>query len=294
MFNKFKGEILLFLPVLFWGSSYSAVEIALESYNAFEIIFLRFIISSVFLGIFCIFLRGMNFKSIIKSNNTKYGFILGFFLFFGFVFQTLGLQFTTVAKNAFISSLSLVFIPIISVICTKKPLDLFDVIGIVFALMGTAFITLEKDFSINKGDVLSLICALFFAFHVFLTGKYCNETDTLLLTTMQMVTVALLSCIILIVTGSSLSFDNNKATISIVYLSVVATSLAFLLQTKAQKYISPTKAAIFLSFEAIVATIISVIVLKDTLTTNIIIGSILITLGITAPKIKPKTQYTSL
>ena len=121
------------------------------------------------------------------------GFLLGFFLFIGYAFQTLGLLYTTSSKAAFITGLNVVLVPIISTFILKVKPNRKAIIGVCIATIGLYLLTATGTRSINIGDILVLICALGFALQIVFTEQFTKNFPTLLLTVIQIAVVALLS-----------------------------------------------------------------------------------------------------
>ena len=139
----------------------------------------------------------------------------------------------------------------------------------------------------NIGDVLTLLCAFAFAFHIFYTARFVKNEDAIVLTLIQMGTAATIGFIVMLGKGE-LSFSlESSALMPLVYLGVFSTTIAYLLQTVAQKYVTETKAAIVLSTEALWGTLFSVILLSELLTFRMGMGAVLILVAIIIAETKP-------
>ncbi|GKV54993.1 transporter [Sporosarcina sp. NCCP-2222] len=269
--KKYIGEIGLLLTAIIWGSGFVGSAMALESYTPYQILAGRFLIGVIILGI--VFLPKL--KKISKSVLWK-GAVLGVFLYIAFALQTVGLQYTTPSKNAFLTAVNVVIVPFIGLLIYKRKLDLFEVGGAVLAMLGVAVLSLQLSADINIGDFLSLCCAIGFAFHIFYTSQFVKKEDAIHLTIVQMGTAAIIGFVVVLSRGET-SFDMQpEALTSLLYLGIFSTTIAFLLQTVAQKFISETKAAIILSTESFWGMVFSVILLGEILTLRMGIGAILI------------------
>lgn len=270
------GEIGLFIVAIIWGSGFVGTQIAIDSeFTPNQIMTLRFLISAILISVICY----KNIKNTDKST-IKSGVILGIFLFIGFAFQTYGILYTTPSKNAFITAVNVVIVPFIGFIIYKRKLDKIGIISSIISLMGIGVLSLESDFSISIGDLLTLICAFGFALHIFFTGEFAKDKDPIALTAIQSFTAFILSLILLLITKETNIPISAKGLGAILYLAIFSTTICFLLQTICQRKTTQTKTAIILSTEAVFGTIFSIIILDEVITIKMIIGCVLIFVGI--------------
>ena len=273
--RKYIGEIMLCITAIIWGSGFVVSSIALEHYTPYQVLAGRFLIG--FLVLVIIFykkLKQLNKGIIIK------GLVLGFFLYLAFVLQTVGLQYTTPSKNAFLTAVNVVIVPFIAYFAYKRKIDKFELTGAILAIIGIGFLSLQFSTDINVGDILTLACAVAFAYQIFYTAKYVKDEDPITLTIVQMFFAAVFAWAIVVFKGETSFSYEMEAVSSIVYLAIFSTTLAYLLQTIAQKFTNETKAAIILSTESFWGMLFSVILLSEVLTTRMVIGAILILLAI--------------
>ncbi|WP_432353340.1 DMT family transporter [Sporosarcina sp. A2] len=280
--RKYIGEIGLLITAIIWGTGFPVSAIALDYFSPYQILAGRFVIGAVLLGV--VFHKKL--LRISKSVLLKGG-LLGLFLYGAFAFQTVGLQFTTPSNNAFLTAVNVLIVPFIAFVLYRRKVSAFELVGAVIAMTGIALLSLNGTLSINPGDVLSLLCAVFFAFHIFYTGQFVRKEDAITLTLIQMTVAAVIAWVVVGVKGeASLPITTTSAT-SLLYLGVFSTTLAFLLQTVAQKHVSETKAAILLSMESLWGMIFSILMLREIVTGQMIIGAALILLAIVLAETKP-------
>lgn len=272
---KYIGEILLVLTAIIWGSGFVASAVALEHYTPYQILAGRFLIGAVILSL--IFFKKL-YK--LKKSTLIKGALLGIFLYIAFALQTVGLQFTTPSKNAFLTAVNVVIVPFIGFLLYKRKIDMYELTGAVLAIVGIAVLSLKLSSNVNVGDLLTLGCALGFAFHIFYTAKFVKTEDPVVLTIVQMVTAAVIGCIAILFRGETSFSMETEGMMNLLYLGIFSTTLAFLMQTVAQKYITETKAAIILATESFWGMIFSVIILSEIMTGRMIIGAFLILLAI--------------
>jgi drug/metabolite transporter (DMT)-like permease len=269
--RKYIGEFALSITAIIWGSGFVASAIALEYFTPYQTLAGRFLIGVILLSL--VFHKKLK---CISKNTIKKGAIIGVFLYLAFALQTVGLQFTTPSKNAFLTAVNVVIVPFIAFFLYKRKMDKFELIGVVLAITGVGVLSLKLSTEINLGDLLSLCCAFAFAFHIFYTAKFVKDEDPVLLTIIQMITASILGFIVVFFRGETSFSLEMEAISSLIYLGVFSTTIAFLLQTVAQKYTTETKAAIILSTEAFWGMVFSIIILHEVITYKMMVGAILI------------------
>ena len=266
------ADLTLVIVAIIWGSGFTASKMALDSgLGPFYMMAFRFLIAAAIMGI-------VFFKKIkqIEKKDLVAGSIVGFFLFFAFATQTVGLQFTTASKNAFLTGTNVVMVPFIFWGITKVRPDKWSLIAAVMCFLGIGFLSFDGNFSLGFGDTLSLICAIGFACHISMTGYYSKKVDTTLLTLIQMVVATILSFIFGFFFESLPTEVGTTGIMAVVYLGIFSTMLAFFLQTVAQKHTTAPRTAIILSTEALFGTLFSIILLGELLTFKMIVGGIAI------------------
>ncbi|MDR2023174.1 MAG: DMT family transporter [Hungatella sp.] len=261
----------LILVTIIWGGGFVASDMALESLRPFQIMAVRFLLGTVLMGLISIrSLRG------ITKSEVMAGGLMGLALFAGFAFQIVGLQYTTPSKNAFLTALNVVIVPFISFLILKKKIGARGIAGAVMSVAGVALLSLDRDFFLGLGDGLTLICAVGFAFQIFLTSEFVKKYRATVLNFIQMITAFLLSFISLIAFGETQFHVTGKGILSVLYLGVISTTVCYLLQTASQKYVDETKAAIILSLESVFGTLFSILILGEIITPRMLAGSVII------------------
>ncbi len=243
------------ITTMIWGITFVMVKDALNDAPPFIFATLRFGLA------FIMGLLYLNYK--IKSITSKEilgGIICGFLLFCGYGFQNFGLILTTPSKSAFITSVSVIFVPILLVLFKLQKIANKIWFVVLFATLGLYILLNPMGGGINLGDILTFGCALSFAFHVIYQDIYVNQNvDVTRFFTVQVFFVFLFSLL------SSFMFEDYSSVIIsqrlIVAISVtgaLATFIAILLMIWAQTILSATKTAIYLSLEPVFAALFSV------------------------------------
>lgn len=291
--RKYLAEFGLCITAIVWGSGFVASAIALDHYTPFQIMAIRFTVGAIILAI--IFYKKL---SAITTNTIIKGSILGVVLYLAFVLQTVGLQYTTPSKNAFLTAVNVIIVPFIGYLLYRKRLDKFELFGAFFAIIGIGLISLHFPFSLNIGDLLTIGCAVLFALQIFYTSVFVKKEDALALTLVQMTVASLCGIIGVFIKGEQAITYSVEAIWPVLYLGIFATSLAYILQTVAQKYMSETKTAIILSTESLWGMIFSILILQEIITFKMALGAVLILLAIvlteTKLNFKQKPKHRSI
>ncbi|MEA1940569.1 MAG: DMT family transporter [Candidatus Caldatribacteriota bacterium] len=277
MMKGIKAEFYLLGIVIVWGSTFAITKNILNSIPPYTFLAYRFLIAIlVLIAIF--------WKKITEINKTvlKKGSLIGIFLFLGYVFQTVGIKYTTATKAGFITGLSVVLVPIISYFFIKEKINRNSIIGVILAFIGLWFLNYSSSFSFNFGDFLVLLCAFSLAMHIISVGLYSRKSDYVLLVIVQLTTVFVLSLLLAVIFERPallhLAYSFNVWW-GIIFMAVFATSFAFYMQNRFQRYSTPTKTAIIFSGEPIFAAIFSYFLLGEKISFIAWVGGLLIILG---------------
>lgn len=269
--RKYLAIAGLIAVTVIWGGGFVASDMALESLRPFQIMTIRFLLASILMGAAGIRdLRGLRFEEI------RAGVLMGSALFVGFAFQIVGLQYTTPSKNAFLTALNVVMVPFIAFVILKKKIGIKSIAGAVMAIVGVGLLSLEKNLTLGIGDALTLVCAVGFAFQIFLTSEFVKKYRAVALNFVQMLTAVVLSFASLFLFGETEFHVSAKGWLSVLYLGVISTALCYLLQTASQKYVDETKAAIILSMESVFGTLFSILILHEQVTLRMVCGCVII------------------
>lgn len=265
-----------------WGTTFPIMKIALGDIKPFYFISLRFIIAFLVLTVI------LN-KKLLKINfrTVKIGIFVGLWLFFGYAFQIYGLQFTTASKSGFITGLSVIIVPVLSIFILKERPSLSSWIGVFLALVGMYFLTGFTEAGFNIGDLLTLFCAFSIAMQIVFLSKYIKEEDPLVITWFQITTVMVLGTIISFFESSSGTINTNSIMV-IIYTGIFATALAIFVQSRAQQFTTSTHTGLIFSLEPVFAALFSFLILNERLQTMGMIGGALIFIGIILSEIGNK------
>lgn len=279
------GKILLLIVAILWGSSLTVVKVAQATFEPNMILAIRFTVSALILSIiFWKKLREMD-KSDVKN-----GLIIGVFLFMAYSVQTIGVGYTDPGRSAFLSASYCVIVPFLAWIAMKKRPDKFNIIAAAFTIVGIYFVSMaggdggsvfDQGKEAIMGDGFALLSGVLFAAHIVAVTKLSKGKDPILMTILQFIMAAVLSIIVTLVFEDNSNIVLTKtAFLEVGYLAVMCTTVALLLQNIGQKYATASSAALILATESIFGILIPVFMGIESLTTNKIIGFVLIFIAI--------------
>ena len=269
--------IFLFLTAAIWGLSYSMQAEAMNTMKPLAFVFLRYLIGAAALLPMIIY-SGKKFdKSVIAG-----GIICGISLAGGEILQQFGLLYTSAGKAGFLTALYVIMIPVIGVFINKKSnwkiwcASLLSVAGAYLLCYDTSM-----NNGVNYGDILMLICALFFALQFIAIAKFAPQADALHLAAIQFLTVAVISGIATLAAGEKISLSGIRETaIPLFYCGVIAIGFACTIQIAAQKYLHPVTATLLMSLESVFALLGGWFFLNEALTIRELSGCAVIFLAI--------------
>ena len=268
------ADFSLLLITFVWGSTFVIVKWAIEDLPPFPFLAIRFGLAFFSLLPFLYFQ-----KAHISKGTLLKGVALGGLLFSGYAWQTVGLQYTTASNAGFITGLSVVFVPALVTITTRKLPSPGLILGILCALVGLAFLSLGDRFQLNKGDLMVLVCALSFALHIFFVGRYAPQTNATVLASVQVLTVSVLSGISSMFLPQSMMHFSTNVWVALLVTAIPATSLAFFVQSKMQQFTTPTHTALIFSMEPVFAAISAFFFAGEILTLRGLLGAGLVLVG---------------
>jgi len=264
--TRYSANLLLLLAGAIWGMGFVAQQTAMQNVGPFTFIALRFLIASLLLLPFAIRENQKlveNRPALLPVHLLQFAAI-GLCLFLGMAAQQVGLLTITVTNSGFLTGLYVVFTPFIAVLLFGQwphkvvwPAALISFIGI-FLLSGGNLAALQK------GDLLTVLSAGFWALQVVLIARYVERSERpLTLSFVQFVVTSTLAGIVALAIETLTLADLKGAAFEIIYTGVFATGIAFSLQVIGQRYTTAPQAAIFLSSESLFAALFGATVLGE-------------------------------
>ena len=279
-FTSIAASAGLLLAATIWGFSFVIVKDSLDYIGAFYMVAYRYTIASVVMSL--IFIKKWK---LLSWDYIRHGSLTGLFLFLAYATQTVGCDYTTAGKNAFLTTFYVIMIPILTWLLFKKRPRFYVFIAALMSLSGIGLLALGSgDKGFNIGDLLTLICGIFFALHIIYTEKYNRAGgDPLFLTLLQFIFTAIAGWICApFLEGSfpAATAFTGRVVLSMLYLGLLSTMVGFSLQNIGLKYVQSSIASLFLSFESVFGILFSTLILHELFTLKMFIGCTLIFLAV--------------
>lgn len=282
-----KADIILLLVAFLWGTTFVTSKFSLEQIPPLTIIAVRFIMA---VGLMLVLFRKQA-KEITKSDLIGGG-IVGTVLFIAFATQLIALKYTDPGKQSFLAAIYVIFVPFLVWGLTRKRPEGKAFAGAFACLVGIALLTLKDGLSIGFGDSLTMFSSLFFAGHIITTERYVKKSTPVKIAIIQFGTVAILSTCAALLFEDIPTVISPSVGVSVLYLGIVCTGVAYFLQTFAQNYTKSTHVAIILSLEAVFGSLLSVVFMKEIFTPRMILGCVIIFGSILVIELKGAKEST--
>ena len=250
--EKNKSLIALFFSALFFGSTFLIVKNLLVSFSPTFIVFMRYIIASIFFLVI---------GGIPNSKTIKPGLLMGIFLWLGYITQTQGLVTTSTINSGVVTGFYIVLTPFFSKLINKTQLNNKNYIYSFLGFLGIVLISIT-DITQIFGNIFTMFCAFSYAMHIVLVERYIDGLNISQLMFVQSFTGAVL-CIPFTELNQINNF--NEYWLPILFLGLVVNVSAFYLQLYGQRIIKASTSALILSLEAIFALFIGILLAGETL-----------------------------
>lgn len=270
-------KIMLVGMALIWGYSFLTMKTVLDTIPTYALLAARFLPSAAIMFI----LFHKRIKAHLSFEYVGLGFMMGCVIWSAYGAQTLGLVDTTPGKNAFLTGTYCILVPFIAFILFRERITKWHIMSAVMCLVGVGFVALD-DFSIQMGDLLTLVGAAFFALDMAVVGHIGRTRDVSALTSWMFLFVGLFSLITSCVAEPAIpaSAWTPQVIGQLAFLAVMCTTVGLLLQNQALSHVPPATGSLLLSLESPFGVLFSVLIAGEVLTGKLILGFALIFLSI--------------
>lgn len=282
MKTQLKADLAMLVVTLFWGSSYVFMQLGLGDVQTYNLIALRFLLA--FLLTFPLFYRRIRRPD---GKTLTRALLLGGLLFGAFATITTGVKSTTASQAGFLVSLTVIFVPLLSMFLGSKPHPrVFG--GAVLALLGIGLMTLSSQFRISSGDALCIAGALFYAGHILVTGRWAGKSDPIALGVYQLGCTAAFALVCSFILEMPRLPATPQAWLAVLVLGILCSAVGFTVQTVAQQYTSPSHTAVIFSMEPVFAAVFAFLLFGETLSLRGYIGAALVLASLLITEIDPR------
>lgn len=266
--QELRSNAMLILTAAIWGFAFVAQRVGMQYVGAFSFNAVRFALGSISLIPLLIYFKkkkaAEGVKEVSLKNTIVPGIIAGTIIFLGASLQQIGLAYTTAGKAAFITGLYIVLVPLFGIFLRQR-INLSAWTGVILAVAGLYFLSVNEDFSIAKGDLIEIIGAFFWAAHILVIDNLTKKVDALKLSFVQFVVCSVLSMAVALIFEEISLPALSQALIPILYGGLLSVGVAYTLQVVAQKHAKPSHAAIILSMESVFAALGGALLLGENL-----------------------------
>lgn len=285
--RSLKAHILLVLTTFVWGATFVMIKNALTQASPFFFNAIRMTVAAIaLLLVFWKDLRGLSREA------AKLGILVGAFLWLGYEFQTTGLRLTTPSKSAFVTGFSVILVPVFLAIGFRRLPNRWTLGGVAAAFAGLYFMTIPAGNgsgfnlqSINRGDLLTLGCALSFALQIITIGRAMQRFRFEQIAVLEAIACAVLMWPSVALETVYVTWSAQVIT-AILVTSLLCTAAAFTIQAWAQQFTPPTHTALIFVLEPVFAWLTSYVLLGEQLGMRATVGAFLILGGILLSELK--------
>lgn len=274
-----KADFALVGVTAIWGCTFLVVKGALDHASPILFLAFRFGLAAMVLALV--------YRKRLSKDGLVPGMIAGVFLFGGYAFQTVGLQYTSASKSAFLTSMLTPMVPLAAALVYRKAPRLLELGGVAIASAGMVLMTVPGSLgSVNKGDVLTVLCAVSFAGQVVAVSYFAGRGNFETLAFVQMLTASVLSFVSFRALETPMLDWQPQVIVALLATGLLASALAFSVQAWAQQYTSVTRAAIIYTLEPVFAWVTSWWLAGERLGIKAVYGAGLILFGILVVELK--------
>ena len=264
---KFVAIGALVAATAVWGSTFLIVQDVVAVMPVYAFLAWRFSLATLVL----IAIRPTALRGLTPEVRNR-GIILGVALGLGYTFQTIGLKSTSATVSGFITGMFVVFTPLISAVVLRTRITPIAWVAVALASVGLGLLSLN-GFLIGVGELLTLVCAFLFAIQIVGLGLWARADSIYALTVLQLGTTAVITLVASLPSGGPVPPPSTSVWVAVLFLALIATAAAFIIQTWAQSQLTATRAAIVLTMEPVFAGFTGVVIGGQTLTTRIVVGA---------------------
>lgn len=278
--KAFKSSCLLFLAALIWGVAFVAQSVGMDYMGPFSFSGGRYLMGSAVLLPLIIFRRKQKQKkAAVEETDLKPtvigGICCGLALCAATLCQQIGIQYTTVGKAGFITTLYIILVPIAGLFLKKKvPGKVW--IGAVIAAFGMYLLCMSEKLALGKGDTYVFVCAILFTVHILVIDHFSPKADGVELSCIQFLTAGVIASIGALIIEKPTIANFAAGIIPLAYAGIFSSGIAYTLQVIGQKDLDPTVASLILSLESVISMLAGWVILGQSLTGRELLGCMLV------------------
>ena len=305
--NKFviRQSLLLLLTAIVWGIAFVAQSVGMEYVGPFTFIASRSYIGfAVLLPVIAVLdssrkkqidvhqAEGQNQPELYGWNNKMLlpgGIACGVILVIASSLQQIGIGYTTVGKAGFITAMYIILVPIIHFFFKKKS-GIRIWLSVIIAVAGLYLLCMTGSFSFQYGDMMVLMCAIVFSFHILTVDYFSPKVDGVKMACIQFLVCGILASVCMFLFETPQISDVLCAWKSILYAGMMSSGVGYTLQIVGQRGMNPTVASLIMSLESVVSVIAGFLLLNQEMSRRELWGCVLMFLAIILAQLPDKSK----
>ena len=304
MSKKLSANLMLLVAALIWGSTFVAQTSASDKVESFTFLFSRSVLGFLILIPVVLISNAQKNKALTKQEKKTSplidkitliaGVLCGVVLTFASFCQQKGISLMTdnaSGKAGFITALYIVFTPIFAVVLKRK-IPKIVALCVPIATLGFYLLCVKSGFTLELGDLITLLSAFFFTFHILIIDYFMEKgADPIKTSCVQFLVVSIIAFVLALIFETPRFSVVWASKIEIMYAGFLSSGVAYTLQIIAQKKTDSTSATLIMSLESVFAVLSGWIILGEELSARELIGCALVFIAVILAQIQfPKKQ----
>lgn len=286
--------LILLLTAAIWGVAFVAQSVGMDYVKPFTFNGVRSLLGAlVLLPVIYFFSHKKKGEAEQTKDSPKIlwmgGISCGLCLCVASSLQQIGIQYTTAGKAGFLTAMYIIIVPIIGLFIGKKSSP-FVGISIVLATVGLYLLSIKDGFSIGKGDIYVILCAVFFSLHILVIDYFAPKCDGVKMSCIQFLVCGVICSVLALIIEKPQIGQIMDAWLPIAYAGVMSCGVAYTLQIVGQKGMNPTVASLILSLESVISVLAGWVLLKQALSARELIGCVIMFAAIVLAQLPEKSK----
>lgn len=286
MKQQIKSSLILLLTATIWGVAFVAQSVGMEYIGPFTFNAIRCVLGGLVLIPVILVLKkkketgAENQEKEDKKTLWAGGIACGVILCIAFNLQQFGIMEASVGKSGFFTALYIVMIPVIGIFIGKRPgIKLWFCVAL--AVVGMYLLCMkEGSFTIERADIMLLLCALVFSFHILVVDYFSPKVDGVKMSCIQFFVCGVLSAVGMLFTETPDISNIQAAWLPLLYAGLLSCGVGYTLQIVGQKGINPVIASLIMSLESVISALAGWVILGQVLSPKEILGCVLMFVAI--------------
>ncbi len=286
MKQQIKSSLILLLTATIWGVAFVAQSVGMEYIGPFTFNAIRCVLGGLVLIPVILVLKkkketgAENQEKEDKKTLWTGGIACGVILCIASNLQQFGIMEASVGKSGFFTALYIVMIPVIGIFIGKRPgIKLWFCVAL--AVVGMYLLCMKDgSFTIERADIMLLLCALAFSFHILVVDYFSPKVDGVKMSCIQFFVCGALSAVGMIFTEIPDISNIQAAWLPLLYAGLLSCGVGYTLQIVGQKGINPVIASLIMSLESVISALAGWVILGQVLSPKEILGCVLMFVAI--------------